>query len=77
MTNKNPDQTNGSGEEFKDSNIKYVLSKFEFDLYHESDDLNFPVVRVKRIAVGKTEKWKLFLNEKLYLTIEGTKLSNK
>lgn len=77
MTNKNPDQTNGSGEEFKDSNIKYVLSKFEFDLYHEEDNKPEPVIRVKRISVGKTEKWKIFADTKVIFILEGIKLGNK
>ena len=67
-----------SGEEFKDQNLKYNLSKFEYDLYHEEDDKAEKVVRVKRVSMpNKGEKWKIFEDNKLVFTLEGTKLTNK
>lgn len=65
-------------EEFKESNQKYNLSKFEFDLYHEEDDIAEKVIRVKRVSVpNKGEKWKIFEDKKVMFTLEGAKLTNK
>jgi hypothetical protein len=70
--------TDGSTEDFKDQLIKHPLSKFEYDLYHEEDDIDMPVVRVKRFSMpNKGEKWKIFENGKPVFIVEGTKLSNK
>lgn len=68
----------GDGAEFKDQNIKYVLSKFEYDLYNEEDDISNPVIRVKRMSMpNKGEKWKILEDNKAVFTIEGTKLTLK
>ncbi len=68
----------GSGEETKDNSIKYVLSKYEYDLYHEEDDVVNPILRVKRFTLpNKTEKWKFFQDNKVIFALEGTKLTNK
>lgn len=86
MVNKNntpsdptiPSAPVGSGEEFKDPNLKYNLSKFEYDLYHEEDDRAEKVVRVKRVSLpNKGERWKIFEDNKVVFTLEGTKLTNK
>lgn len=79
MSNKTGSDSSASeGSEFKDNNLKYNLSKFEYDLYHESDDITFPVIRVKRISLpNKGEKWKIFENNKAMFIVEGSKLSNK
>lgn len=67
-----------STEEFKDSNSKYSLSKFEYDLYHEEDDKAEKVIRVKRVSMpNKGEKWKVMSDNKLIFTIESTKISKK
>lgn len=64
--------------EVKGQNIKYVLSKFEYDLYHEEDDKAEIVIRVKRSATpNKGENWKIFENTKVVFVIEGSKLSKK
>ena len=66
------------GEEGKDGNTKYSLSKFEYDLYHEEDDKAEKVIRVKRIAMpNKGEKWKIFEDNKVMFIVEGSKLNNK
>jgi hypothetical protein len=68
----------GIVEEFKDSNLKYNLSKFEYDLYHEEDDVAEKVIRVKRISMpNKGEKWKIFEDSKVVFVVEGNKLNNK
>lgn len=65
-------------EEFKEANIKYNLSKFEYDLYHEDDDINMKVIRVKRLSTpNKGERWKIFENDKVMFIVEGSKLGNK
>lgn len=67
-----------AGEETKDASLKYNLSKFEYDLYHEEDDKAEKVIRVKRVAMpNKGEKWKIFEDNKAMFVIEGTKLTNK
>lgn len=77
MTNKSTDTTPIT-EEVKDQNSKYSLSKFDFDLYHEEDDVASKVIRVKRVAMpNKGEKWKIMNDNKLIFTIEGTKISKK
>lgn len=84
-TKTNPEQTpnfppggGGGGEESKDGNLKYNLSKFEYDLYHEEDDKAEKVIRVKRVSMpNKGEKWKIFEDNKVMFTVEGTKLTNK
>jgi hypothetical protein len=79
----NQDQSNfpvgvTSSEESKDSNAKYNLSKFEYDLYHEEDDKAEKVIRVKRVSMpNKGEKWKIFEDNKVMFVVEGTKLNNK
>ena len=77
----NPDPTSNppqGGEESKDGNLKYSLSKFEYDLYHEEDDKAEKVIRVKRVAMpNKGEKWKIFEDNKVMFVLEGTKLTNK
>lgn len=65
-------------EEVKDQNTKYNLNKFDYDLYHEEDDLTEKIIRVKRINLpNKCERWKIFEDTKVVFTIEGTKLSKK
>ncbi len=80
-TKTNPDPTPNlpqGGEESKDGNLKYNLSKFEYDLYHEEDDKAEKVIRVKRVSMpNKGEKWKIFEDNKVMFTLEGTKLTNK
>lgn len=67
-----------SSEEGKDSNLKYNLSRFEYDLYHEEDDKAEKVIRVKRVSMpNKGEKWKIFEDNKVMFIVEGTKLNNK
>lgn len=69
---------NQSSDEFKDTNLKYNLSKFEYDLYHEEDDVAEKVIRVKRVTMpNKQEKWKVMTDNKVIFIIEGTKLSKK
>ena len=65
-------------EDVKDGNSRYNLSKFEYDLYHEEDDTTEKVIRVKRVSMpNKGEKWKIFEDNKVMFTLEGTKLNNK
>lgn len=57
---------------------KFPHSKFEYDLYHEEDDVSLPVIRVKRISTSnKVERWKIFEDTKAVFIIEGAKLNSK
>jgi hypothetical protein len=72
------ESTATSTEEFKDQNQKHNFSKFEYDLYHEEDDVSEKVIRVKRFSVpNKGERWKVFEDNKVVFIIEGNKLLKK
>ncbi len=81
MTSKGPpDQSNNmpATEEFKEQGTKHTLSKFEYDLYHEEDDVALPVIRVRHFAVpNKGDRWKIFEDNKIMFIVEGSKLNNK
>lgn len=63
-------------DEVKEQNSKYNFSKFEYDLYHEEDDVAEKVIRVKRSSMpNKGEKWKVMQDNKIIFTIESTKIS--
>jgi hypothetical protein len=66
------------GEEHKDQFNGHSLSKFDYDLYKEEDDVAEKVIRVKRITLpNKGERWKVFCDNKIVFVIEGNKLSKK
>jgi hypothetical protein len=72
------DPSNAGGEESKEPAHRYALSKFEYDLYLEENDIAFPIVRVKRIALPNNgERWRIFHDTKLVMTLEGAKLTKK
>ena len=63
-------------EEFKEIGSKYSLSKHEYDLYHEEDDVAEKVYRVKRFnAPNKQERWKFFVDNKVLFIVESSKIS--
>jgi len=65
-------------EDFKDQNFRYNLSKFDYDLYHEEDDVSAPIIRVKRFTMPNDgERWKIFENGTEKFLIEGYKLNKK
>jgi hypothetical protein len=65
-------------EDLKDQNLKYNLSKFEYDLFHEEDDKIEPIIRVRRVSMpNKEEKWKIMADSKIIFVVEGSKLTNK
>lgn len=77
-TDSNTSNSPPAGEEVKDNNLKYNLSKFEHDLYHEEDDVAMPVIRVKHVSLpNKGDRWKIFEDNKVAFIVEGTKLTNK
>lgn len=79
-TKTTPDPTSAahSGEENKDHNIRYSLSGFEHDLYHEEDKVVERIIRVKRIDLpNKGERWKIFEDNKVLFILEGAKLTKK
>ncbi len=80
MLNKPNQESNPAGivlDDFKDPNTKSGLSRFDYDLYKEEDDVTEKVIRVKRIAFSKGERWKIFEDAKVMFTVEGSKLTNK
>ena len=63
-------------EELKENGSKKTLSKFEYDLYHEEDDIAEKIIRVKKVSMpNKGEKWKVMLDTKVVFQIESTKIS--
>jgi hypothetical protein len=73
-----PDSGMQMSDEFKDQNFKYNLSKFEYDLYHDEDNIVEKVIRVKRFSLPNNgEKWKIFEDNKAVYIVEGTKLTKK
>ena len=65
-------------EDFKDQNLKYNLSKFEYDLYHDEDNVAEKIIRVKRYSLPNDgERWKIFEDNKVMFVIEGAKLTKK
>jgi len=81
MSNKNTTDNNTTGstiEDYKDQGSKYNLNKFEYDLYHEEDNIPEKVIRVKRFSMpNKGERWKIFEDNKVIFIIEGSKLTSK
>lgn len=79
MSNKTSDPSaTPITEEMKEYNSKYSLSKFDFDLYHEEDDIANKVIRVKRIMLpNKGERWKISEDNKVMFIVDGNKLTNK
>lgn len=62
----------------KEYGSKYVLSKFDFELFDEKKNVPNKIIRVKRITLpNKNEHWKIYDNTKLIFTLEGTKISVK
>lgn len=58
--------------------IKHILSKYEYDLYKEEDDIATKVIRVRRFSMpNKGEKWKIFEDNKVIFILDGTKLNGK
>jgi hypothetical protein len=78
MSEKNNDQSAiNLSEDFREGS-KNTLNKYEYDLYHEEDDVAFKVIRIKHINLpNKGDKWKVFEDNKNIFTIEGSKLTNK
>jgi SMC interacting uncharacterized protein involved in chromosome segregation len=59
-------------------NIKNVLSKFDYDLFNEEEDVVEKVVRVKRVSLpNKGERWKILQDNKAVFIIDGSKISKK
>jgi hypothetical protein len=56
---------------------KIILSKSDDDLFDEEKHIAEKSYRVKRISYGKNEKWRIYENNKVMLTIDGTKISKK
>lgn len=78
IENKELEQLNNYLENSKDLNIKNNLNKFEDDLFHEEDYIPGRVIRVKKIGTpSRGEKWKIYQDDKVTMTIDGKYLSMK
>jgi hypothetical protein len=78
IKNTVPPEPNASvmPEEFKDPALKSNVSKFDYDLYKEEDNIAEKVIRVKRSPMpNKGEKWRIMEDNKVVFTIESTKLT--
>lgn len=64
-------------------NIKEIspnsnMSKFDYDLYKDEDNITLPLIRVKSVNMpNKGKKWKIFQDTKVVFTIESLKLSKE
>ena len=64
-------------DDFKESGFKHQ-NKIDHDLFKEEDDVSEKVIRVKRVSMpNKAEKWKIMIDNKLFFTIESSKISKK
>lgn len=65
-------------DQYKLTTSKTTFSKFEYDLYHDEDNVALPVVSIKRQALPNDEvRWRVYKDKNLFMTIEGNKLSKK
>lgn len=79
-TTARPDKPESTvmAEDTKDSFSSHTLSKFDYDLYKEDDDIKLPVIRVKYVELPHNgARWKIFEDAKVVFLIEGSKLNNK
>lgn len=56
---------------------KIGASKFDYELYHEEDDIIERIFRVKRLGNDDKERWRIFENSTNTFTIEINQLSKK
>lgn len=57
--------------------LKQILNKNDCELFHDEDNVVNKIIRVKRIASSKEEKWKIFCDTKTLFVVEGSKLTEK
>lgn len=72
-----PSNENASG---GDQNIKYILSKFDYELYDEEKAKKVAkIYRIKKINETKSvsEKWRIFEDTKVIFTLDSESLSKK
>jgi hypothetical protein len=67
-----------AAEDSKDAGSKLILSKFEYDLFHDEDNVINKVIRVKRFgSPTKGETWKIYEDSRIANIIDGKKLTKK
>lgn len=73
-----PESTVMAEETTKDSYSPHTLSKFDYDLYKEDDDVKLPIIRVKYVELPHNgARWKVSSDNKMIFVIEGSKLNKK
>lgn len=61
-----------------ETSSKFVMSKFDYDLYDEDQDITSQVIRVKRIGLpNKEERWRVYCDAKILFIVDGIKLLKK
>jgi hypothetical protein len=74
----NSDNPSGGLDDTRSSSFRQNLSKFEYDLYHEEENIVSKIIRVKRVGTpARGERWKIFEDTKLIFVLDGTKVSKK
>lgn len=62
----------------KDQSVKINSNKFEYDLFDEEQNIIEKFIRVRRYTLPNNgEKWKIFLNNKILIVLEGIKFSEE
>jgi hypothetical protein len=79
MKSKSYDTSSSSEGYDKDyQNARNVLSKFDYDLFDEEQDLVEKVFHVRRtLSPNKGEKWKIFCDNKVIFVVDSLKISKK
>lgn len=65
-------------DDIKTQSNKFILSKTEDELYKEEKNIIMPIIRIKYYSLPNNgDKWKVFSDKNLLMTISGTKLNKK
>lgn len=62
-------------DEVPKESFKPIQNRYEYDLYHEEDDVGFATIEIKRRGSGKNEHWNVLRDGKTVATFEESKFS--
>lgn len=78
---KNNNNTNNGDatttDQFKSHNNRHSISKFEHELFKDSDNKIESIIRIKRTNGSGGERWRIYEDNKIVYTLESEKLNNK
>jgi len=78
MKDKSNSSTNDTSDHKNFQHPKNVLSKYDYELFREEDDVVEATFRVKRVSLpNKGERWRIFQDAKIIFTVEGSRVSKK